>query len=90
MEEKLNLPQTLVLEDRKHLTVSAVRDVDSFDEQNIVAVTSLGELTISGSALRINSFSVEAGELSVDGEISQISYSDNAASQGGFFSRIFR
>lgn len=47
MEEKNIglLPHNLVLEDRKHLTVSGVKDVDSFDEMNIVALTSLGEMT---------------------------------------------
>ncbi len=80
----------LILEDRKHLTVSGVKDVDSFDENTVVAYTDLGELTIHGTSLHINRFSTEVGELAVDGEISAVSYSDNVASQGGFFSRIFR
>lgn len=80
----------LVLEDRRSLTVSGVTDVDSFDEQNIVAYTSLGELTVSGSNLHINRFSAEVGELAVEGEICAVSYSDNRPTQGGFFSRIFR
>lgn len=83
-------PHSLVLEERKHLTVSGVKDVESFDEQNIVAVTTLGEMTVSGQGLKINRFSTEVGELAIDGEINGISYSDQAPVQGGFFSRIFR
>ena len=93
MEEKnkLNVPHQLVLDERKHLTVSGVKDVDSFDEQTIIASTALGEMTVSGSGLRINRFSVDLGELAIDGdEISAISYSENTDSSGGFFSRIFR
>lgn len=85
-----SLPHNLVLEDRKFLTVSSVREVDSFDEQNIVAFTSLGELTISGNGLHINRFSTDEGELAVEGSIISISYSDNVQVSGGFFSRIFR
>lgn len=92
MEEKnVNLiPHNIVLEDRKHLTVSGVRDVDSFDEMNIVALTTLGEMTVSGSNLRINRFSTDVGELAIDGDIAAIAYSENTREQGGFFSRIFR
>lgn len=92
MEEKNNsfLPHNIVLEDRKHLTVSGVKDVDSFDEMNIIALTSLGEMTVSGNNLRINRFSNDVGELAIDGEICSISYSENKQEQGGFFSRIFR
>ena len=92
MEDKnINIvSHTLVLEERKHLTLSGVKDVESFDEQNIIAVTSLGEITVSGQGLKINRFSTEVGELAIDGEISGINYSDDAPVQGGFFSRIFR
>ncbi len=89
MEDRA-LPHNLVLEERKHLTVCGVKDVDSFDEQTIVALTTMGEITVTGSGLKINRFSVELGELAIDGEISSVSYSDTAAVQGGFFSRLFR
>lgn len=92
MEEKniALLPHNVVMEERKHLTISGVKDVDSFDEMNIVAITTLGEMTISGSNLRINRFSTDVGELAIDGEIVSIIYSENSREQGGFFSRIFR
>ena len=92
MDDKTNLTamHNIVLENRKRMTVSGVREVDNFDEQTIVAVTSMGELTIGGSSLHIDRFSTEDGELAVEGEISSINYSDEPAPSGGFFSRIFR
>lgn len=92
MEEKNNnlLPHNIVLEDRKHLTVSGVKDVDSFDEMNITALTALGEMTVSGSGLRINRFSTDVGELAIDGDICAITYAETSREQGGLFSRIFR
>lgn len=85
-----NLPHNLVLEDRRMLTVSGVSDVDSFDEETVVVFTDLGELTIRGSNLHINRLSVEVGELTVEGNIAALIYSEDAPKSGGFFSRVFR
>lgn len=84
------MPHNLVLEDRRMLTLSGVSDVDSFDEETVVVFTDLGELTIRGSDLHINRLSVEVGELTVEGKISALIYSQEAAPKGGFFSKVFR
>ncbi len=84
------MPHNLVLEDRRLLTLSGVSDVDSFDEETVVVFTDLGELTIRGSDLHINRLSVEVGELTVEGKISALIYSQEAAPKGGFFSKVFR
>ena len=85
-----SLPHNLVLEDRRMLTVSGVSDVDSFDEETVVVFTDLGELTIRGNNLHINRLSVEVGELTVEGNISALIYSEDTRKNGGFFSRVFR
>lgn len=84
------LPHNLVLEDRKMLTVTGVCDVDSFDEETVVVFTQTGELTVRGANLHINRLSVEAGELTVEGSISALIYSDETPKSGGFFSKVFR
>ena len=90
-EKRMNaMPHNLVLEDRRLLTLSGVSDVGSFDEETVVVFTDLGELTIRGSDLHINRLSVEVGELTVEGKISALIYSQDAAPKGGFFSKVFR
>ncbi len=90
-EKKLTaMPHNIVLEDRRLLTVSGVSDVDSFDEETVVIFTDLGELTVRGTDLHINRLSVEVGELTVEGNIAALIYSQESAPKGGFFSKVFR
>lgn len=89
-EEKLNFPHSVVLEERECLTVSGVNDVDSFDEDMIVAFTNLGELTIKGSELHISKLDTETGELNVEGDISALIYSSDQPGSSGFFGKLFR
>ena len=90
IEKKAGMPHNLILEDRKKLVVSGVEDVDSFDEQTVVAYTAVGELMIKGEGLHINKLSLETGELTLDGEIASLTYTENRSSNGSFFSKPFR
>lgn len=89
-DDKMPLAHKLALDERKRLTVSGVSDVDSFDEEMIIAYTSLGELTIKGDGLRILHLDTQTGELSVDGNVSALIYSTDRPKAGGFFSRLLR
>lgn len=90
-EKRMNaMPHNLVLEDRRMLTVSGVSDVDSFDEETVIVFTDLGELTVRGKNLHINRLSVEVGELTVEGNIAALIYSDETPKNSGFFSKVFR
>ncbi|MBE6830746.1 MULTISPECIES: sporulation protein YabP [Eubacteriales] len=90
-EEKksVKVPHSLILENRRALTATGVSNVDSFDEQTIVAYTDLGQLIIKGTKLQINKLNIETGELTLTGDISAMSYVENQLS-GGFFSRLFK
>lgn len=83
-------PHNLVVEERNKLTATGVSNVDSFNEETIVAYTSQGELTIRGSNLTINHLNVETGELTVDGKITSMTYTENQPRTAGFFSKLFR
>ena len=83
------LPRTLCLHDRRSLSVSGVRDVDSFDEETVILYTDLGELTIKGIGLHINRLNIETGDVSLEGKIDALSYTE-PRSKGGLFGKLFR
>lgn len=89
-KKTITMPHNIVLEDRRLLTVSGVSDVDSFDEETVTIFTELGELTVRGSNLHINRLSIDSGELSVEGDIRSVAYSDEAPKSGGFLGKVFR
>lgn len=92
MEEKANgVLHNLILENREKITISGVEDVDSFDDNSIIIQTQMGLLTLVGSDLHIVKFNVDTGELSIEGEIDEMVYSDEGryTKKGGFFSKMF-
>ena len=68
--------QNIILENRKNLSISGITDVDSFDERTIVLYTQLGELTVQGRELHIDSMSVETGDMVITGDILALVYGD--------------
>ena len=92
MEEKniVRKRHSVILEDRKQLSLSGVSDVSGFDEETVVLETEVGQLNVKGSSLHINKFSIETGELNLDGNIYSLVYAENKQTEGGFFSRLFR
>ena len=90
MAEEKTFPHSVVLEERKDLRVSGVTDVDSFDEETVVAYTSLGELIITGADLHISRLDIETGDLSVEGNITSLSYISDQSKHKGLFSRLLK
>ncbi|MBQ3151603.1 MAG: sporulation protein YabP [Clostridia bacterium] len=85
-----NLPQNVMLEDRKKLTVTGVTDVDSFDERTVSVYTNLGEMSVRGMDIRINKLNTETGELTLEGRIDALIYTQEQPKNQGFFNRVFR
>lgn len=90
---ELEIPgfHNLTLENRNILNLTGVTDVDNFDEHQIVLYTQLGELTIQGKNLHINSMSVDTGKLSVEGDIWAMVYGEKDKKKPAtFFSKLFK
>ncbi len=83
-------PHRLSLDERAHLQISGVSDVDRFDESEAVLSTSRGELTIRGRDLHVQQMDLEAGNLTLDGTVEALLYADDAPRPGGGWRRLFR
>ena len=81
----------VIMEGREKLTVSGVEDVDSFDENEVIAKTVRGRLIIRGDGLRLEKLSLDTGEIIACGRVDSLEYeTDGTQESGGFFARLFR
>lgn len=79
---------TLNLTNREALSLTGISDVDSFNEEEILAVCSCGELTIKGDMLHIEELNLESGILTVSGKIVSLTYSEKFSS-ASLLKRLF-
>lgn len=83
--------QNIIMENRKKLSVSGVLDVESFDEDSVFLYTEAGMLNIKGEELHINKLSVESGDVTVEGQISALIYTEeDGKTRGSLLSKIFK
>ena len=87
---QLRPAHNIILENRRMLSLSGVKDVDSFDEESVVLLTELGELKVKGLKLHISHLNQETGEVNIDGEISELVYADINIEPMGFWAKLFR
>ena len=87
--------QNIHLENREKLNISGVKDVLSFDDQMVILETELGLLTVKGENLRINKLSIDTLDVSIDGVINTLIYSENNPDKRGgkgnsFLNKLFK
>ncbi len=90
MEENFVGVQNVIIENRKSLNISGVKDVFNFDDETILLDTALGKMTIKGEQLHIESFNASVGDLTATGKVHAVVYMSDVKSTGGFFSRVFK
>lgn len=92
MTEEKNLPKkphNIIMSNCEKMSLTGVRDVESFDEHLVVCFTDCGELVIRGNMLHVDHMNVETGDMELAGSITSLTYTGEKK-RGGFFSRLLR
>lgn len=82
MQKTVSVPHNIIMENRKTLRISGVKDIDGFSENRIVLNTVMGELVIKGDDLHIGNLEGESGDLSMTGNVNSIVYSRHSVMDG--------
>ncbi len=95
MEERQTgaVTHRLSLNGRKKAFVTGVKDVLSFDANEVLLETEMGILMLRGDELHVNRLSLEKGEVDIEGRVDSMNYSDSGplgTKEGSFFGRMFR
>ena len=90
--DEIKSPHNLFLKERTQLSVTQVKDVDTFDESKIVLFTNEETIEIEGYNLHIQKLDIASGELIIEGEIMSILYSDKGygGKQKSFFKKLLK
>ncbi len=80
---------SIIINNRKQINISGVSECIGFDEETILLDTKLGKLTLKGNDLHILSFNTESGDLTAEGRIHAVAYTQNDAKHG-FFGKLLR
>lgn len=92
MAEQKNSLHSLVMENRKRLVISGVKEVEGFTETEVRLYTDMGQITVKGRNLKVNQVSTETGELIMNGDlINSVVYSEKTKrTPNNFITKLFR
>lgn len=88
MEEIKGKHHSLILDNRKKLSLSGVKDVIGFNEETVSMATDLGGLIVKGSTLHIGMLNLDSGEVEIEGNINSLQYTQSRQSKS-VLQRIF-
>lgn len=68
------IEQSIMLRDRARMELTGICDVESFSDTSVIALSSLGNISIDGESLKIESFSADTGKLVINGKFDAVCY----------------
>lgn len=92
MEERILKSHKISLFNRSSGIISGVKEVISFDPNEIILDTEQGMLMIQGEELHVTKLTVEKGEVEIEGLVYSMVYSDDGymkGEKGGLLRRLF-
>ncbi|MBQ7140736.1 MAG: sporulation protein YabP [Bacilli bacterium] len=87
------LTHTIALNERKNITISGVKKIESFDNEEFLIETLMGFVIVKGEQLEIIRLDTYQGNISIKGKMNSITYIDdekNKEKEDGIFNRLFK
>lgn len=90
-EKRKSSKHTLNMEERERVRIGGVLEVLSFDEEGIMMETTCGLLMLKGNGMHIGKLDLEAGDVTVDGSVDSVTYSDGTFTEKhSILGKLFR
>ena len=78
------------INERKNILITGVKKIDSFDKEEFLLESTMGNIVIKGSELEIIKLDTFQGSVSIKGVVNSISYTDLSKKDEGVFSKLFK
>ena len=87
-----SLNHNVSINERKNIVVSGVNKIDSFDNEEFIMQTTMGNMVIKGSDLEIIKLDTLQGNVSIKGRVNSLTYTDDTKKdkEEGFLSKLFK
>lgn len=84
-----NLNHNVTINERKNIIISGVKKIESFDNEEFLLETTMGNIVIKGTELEIIKLDTYQGTVSIKGTINSLNY-DSIKKEEGVFSKLFK
>jgi len=85
-----SLNHNITIQERKNIIITGVKKIDSFDNEEFLLETTMGNIVIKGMELEIIKLDTYQGSVSIKGVVTSLNYSDNNKKDDGVFSKLFK
>ncbi len=85
-----SLNHNITINERKNIIISGVKKIESFDNEEFLLETTMGNIVIKGSELEIIKLDTYQGTVSIKGTIISLTYADSVKKEEGVFSKLFK
>ncbi len=91
MEEKLKGNHNFLMQNRSSVIMTGIKEVESFNDNEVFLLTELGELCVRGKNLNIGKVSVETGDLEMTGTVCAVFYGEGVEKRPrNLITKLFR
>lgn len=92
MDKDITSNHSISLNERKSISISGVKKIDSFDNEEFLMDTVMGYMVIKGEELEIVKLDTFQGNVSIKGKFNSLSYMDGTSKkkEEGVFSKLFK
>ena len=80
----------VIIENRRKVMIEGVKDVESFNESEVIVVTHSGGLRIKGRKFEMVKICLDSGILEMSGDVSGLQYSDSDRTPNNIIMKLFR
>ncbi|MBO8159764.1 sporulation protein YabP [Thermosyntropha sp.] len=70
---------SMILTDRKCMELTGIKNVNTFDEEEIILDSSMGLIFITGKGMHITMLNLDEGKVEIEGEFESFQYKPSGA-----------
>lgn len=92
-KEMISSNHNITINGRKNISLTGVKKIESFDEEEFLLETVMGFMNIKGSSLEIVKLDTYQGDVTIKGKIDSLTYLESSKKKNkedSIFSKLFK